>query len=387
LTSGKFAALIACAAIVVALVAWFATPMLRVSAVLAAAIIVWLVTIRSGLRLGEPAHPEANDSVTELITLTDDIAEGTQTQCKAGTEELQRVNDLLQHAIDALLRSFNNMNELVHSQHEAALSIASVSGNEAGNASTAHFAEFILDTSKTLDSFVESTVSTSRIAMSLVETMETINKQVSAVLAILGEIESISKQTNLLALNAAIEAARAGEAGRGFAVVADEVRSLSLRTNQFSSEIRSHMDQVNGSMIQAREAILSVASMDMSFALQSKHRVQETMVEIEAMNVKMGTAVQNIDALAEQVSQEVNTAVRALQFQDLTSQLINHAAQRMVSVGEIISGLDLAVHDMHDLSRGLPAARERVNETVRKASERMNPVKQGNLDSGDIELF
>jgi methyl-accepting chemotaxis protein len=217
--------------------------------------------------------------------------------------------------------------------------------------------------------------------------METISTQVSAVQGILGEIEAISKQTNLLALNAAIEAARAGEAGRGFAVVADEVRSLSMRTNQFSDEIRRHMDAVQGSMTSAHDAIHAVASMDMNFALQSKKRVQDTMTRLEEINRMTAEAVQHIDTLAAGVGREVDAAVRALQFQDLTTQLIGHTALRLETVREIMAGMDMAVRQIRDIASGVPAAHQRIRDTVRKASERTSPVNQGDMKSGDIELF
>jgi methyl-accepting chemotaxis protein len=385
LTSGKYATLLAGTAVGLAVITWFAAPVVRLGAVFVAAIVLWAAPKRNGPPRKTVPAEDISGSVQELLALADDVVAGADAQCRSSVDEMRRVNDLLRHAIEALLRSFNNMHKLVQGQRDAALSVAT--GLKGDSDSDVHFSNFVLETSKTLDTFVESTVSTSKIAMGLVETMETINAQVGSVLSILGEIEAISKQTNLLALNASIEAARAGEAGRGFAVVADEVRNLSLRTNQFSSEIREHMERVDGTLTNAQEAILSVASMDMSFALQSKHRVQETMARIEAMNLGMSAAVQDIDRLAEKVGAEVNTAVRALQFQDMTSQLIGHAVQRVESVQEIISGMDLALHDVGDLSSGLPAAHQRVRETVRRASERVAPVKQENINSGDVELF
>ncbi|POB77192.1 methyl-accepting chemotaxis protein, partial [Vibrio vulnificus] len=88
------------------------------------------------------------------------------------------------------------------------------------------------------------------------------------------DMDAIAKQTNLLALNAAIEAARAGESGRGFAVVADEVRALSTRSTEFSAAIRKHVDVVHHEIQDAESAISQLADKDMSFALDSKHKIQ-----------------------------------------------------------------------------------------------------------------
>ncbi len=389
MTSGKHALLIAAIALVVAAIAWFAPAWARVLAVLAAGFVVWLLVARQGVSVNSAAEAAAPVvAADELKALTDDLVAATSSECALGRGELAKANELIHQASDTLLANFNNMNGHVHELRDFSLRVANaLSGGESGNGEGLHFSQFILDTSKTLDVFVDSTVTTSKVAMGLVESMETINSQVTAVQSILGEIESISKQTNLLALNAAIEAARAGEDGRGFAVVADEVRNLSMRTNQFSSEIRDYIGTMTGSMSEAHEAILSVASIDMSFALQSKIQVQDTMVRLEGLNSEMREAVAHIDGLAGKVGQEVNSAVQALQFQDLTTQLIGQTGKHIDTVHALISSMDMAVHGIDDISTRLPVAHQRIREEISKASERSTPVSQQDMQSGDIELF
>ena len=388
MTYGKHAALVVGVTLTLILMIAFAPPWAGILSVILAGAIYLVAYPRSQVVPLMAVEPSI--AASELKGLADDLVSATAGECRNGRDELARTLDLVKHASDTLLSSFSQMNTLVGAQRDQALDLANTLGGHAAKEKPGehvHFSEFVLQTSQTLDTFVDSTVNTSKTAMGLVEAMETINSQVNSVLSILGEIESISKQTNLLALNAAIEAARAGEAGRGFAVVADEVRNLSMRTNHFSEEIRHHMDEVHASMSQAHDSILSVASMDMNFALQSKQRVQETMSRLETLNHEMGEAVARLDGLADQVAKEVNAAVQALQFQDLTSQLIGQTQRRLGMVEEIISSLDVAVHDIQDISSGLPAAHQRLREAVAKAQTQATPVAQGSMHSGDIELF
>ena len=391
MSSARFTLLVLVLASMVSTVVWFAGPVWGVAAVLAGALLAAWMAYRRGISTSAKHVDTSTQTIescrNELHALMQDQIKIVQVRRDTSVEELDRVRDLLKHAIEQLIASFGEMNAHVQAQQELALSIINSMTDKEEGPGGANFAEFVMDTSKTMEAFVDNTLHTSKIAMSLVETMDTIDVEVKSIIGILAEIEAIAKQTNLLALNAAIEAARAGEAGRGFAVVADEVRALSQRTNLFSQQIRSHMDGVHGSMASAHDSIYTVASMDMNFALESKKRVQDTMARISDINQAMTKAAHSINQHASHVANGVNGAVTALQFQDMTNQLIEHTQTRIDSGIRIAQEVASSVSQEGDLVGNIRRARDQLHSQAEVVANRPHPVKQESMDSGDIELF
>jgi methyl-accepting chemotaxis protein len=177
-----------------------------------------------------------------------------------------------------------------------------------------------------------------------VATLQTLQGEVNAITDVLVIINTIADQTNLLALNAAIEAARAGEHGRGFAVVADEVRTLASKTQQSTFTIQ---DQIGRLSIAAKSAVDSMERASVS-AAGGIHLVETVSTTLQELNSIIGNLAGVNDTIAQQSHQQtftvkfINKSVSALSVnsEDLstTASQVLGAAEELSQVAEQLDG-------------------------------------------------
>lgn len=279
-------------------------------------------------RFVERIHASISEvsSATRLVhDLSEKVVSASNASISGSEEQSMRTNSVAAA-----------INELGAATQEIARNAADASQHASGASEQAHGGRAVVE-----EAISAMTALSQRISESCAQ-IETLNASTDEIGKILDVIKGISQQTNLLALNAAIEAARAGEAGRGFAVVADEVRNLAHRTQESAEEIHR---MITSLQVGSREAVHTMNTSQVSseqtvhVANQAGERlasVTQRIGEIDGMNQSVATATEEQTAVVESLNLDI-TQINALNQQGVENlnDTLRHCDQLAQQAGRL----------------------------------------------------
>ena len=312
--------------------------------------------ISRDLDLTHSTQHKSGDEIGILSTSFDsllDTLRSTVREVKAGASEVAGASEEMSHITrevgNAAQLQQDEVAQTVTAMNEMTSTIQNIAGNASHAASSVGEIHNEVAQGKTISDEARQEIEYLMAdILGASEAITQLEKDSSSIGAILAEINGIAEQTNLLALNAAIEAARAGEQGRGFAVVADEVRTLAQRTQESTESISNTVAELNKG-----------TSNVVNTVLKSRERAESGIEKVRAASNALQQIYQNINSIS-----DMNTQIAtAAEQQSYAADEIN---RNVVRVNELAEPSREQAGDAAQASRALAELSTRLNNIVEK---------------------
>jgi aerotaxis receptor len=271
-------------------------------------------------------------------------------EVEARSRSLDEAMQVLGHAAEA---QNDNIQQVSAATEQMSVSVSEIAANTDHAVAAARRNEEVAGSGmKTGTAGIDSASKTAAVVMESTRQINDVNAAIARVADISGVIRDIANQTNLLALNAAIEAARAGEQGRGFAVVADEVRKLAERTANSTGEISTAVAAI---IAQSGEAVASMANVNAEVAAGAT-RVEETNGQLKVIWQASQDALTLNDEIAAMLKQQAAAVQAVAQSMERISAATESGHASIAEVGASASGLRKTADELRTLLKHLEGA-------------------------------
>ena len=249
-------------------------------------------------------------------------------------------------------RQTDSTNSVAAAIEEMDLTVREISNSAQGASEVANTTEENVSASAdTINKAMQNMSELSGVMTKSVNSVNELSSSINSISSILDEIRGISEQTNLLALNAAIEAARAGEQGRGFAVVADEVRNLASRTNESTTEISQLMDELNkrtsdtvADILRGNESTQATSEF-LSTCVQALSNISAEVSKLTEANTHVASATREQSAATGEISENISvisqTAEETSRSMERSFSLVNALDDEAKALDKTISKFTL----------------------------------------------
>ncbi|MGO9476066.1 MAG: methyl-accepting chemotaxis protein [Rhodomicrobium sp.] len=305
---------------------------------------------------GSPARsdPSVPRSAKEWVVFAD-----AQVNLEALARELSRTSQDVESSVQGVSNKLQHLALAARTQTETVQGLMTSLKSIDLNGESVSLSELAASLGETLSLLVRKIINLSSRSVAMVYALDDVQGEIKSMQDSIAQIEQINRRTNLLSLNAKIEAARAGHAGRGFAVVATEVGDLARAVNTLSDTVKRQITSVSDGVRRGDALLKEISAIEMSEEnLKAYARIKAMMGSLVSQNAAVAGILQKTAISSEEMEQAISGALADMQFQDTVTQRIQNVNGALALIGRAAAAA--AGKSQPELSRSRSEGEERV---------------------------